>query len=329
MLRETLAGALDVAREVCRRYERLDTWWQRVVDVQAVDEYRESLPWDWGRDRAVAKAIEQWAYHYDQLLKLGRQLRPPTDKAEYVDQWPADGRPPRPERSNLTYIWALEVTAGDQEYDRWHPHYHILTPSREAAQLLNAAWQVQRPPTLRSFWNSDIRTKAGAVQRAAHYLAKYIGGSRSGGDALPEDRQSAVLNALRHQRLYSAGGDWAPIGMRYEPEDPVDRISTPLLADRGHWEAWECMYRPELPSAVSHILETRAVAEGLLRGLDEYDEDTVDALEQALDQTQCPDESARVVVQHLRNFSNDRDSSVGAKSRDLQPLPRPPPRPDD
>jgi len=333
ILRETLANALEVAREVCRRYERLDVWWRRATDPKAVDEYRAGLPWDWDRDRAAAKAIEQWNYHYRKLLEVGQELRPPTDKGEYVDEWPDDGRPPRPNRSNLTYLWAFEVTDGAQDYERWHSHYHVLFPSRAAAQLVNAAWQSQRPPTMRAFWNTDVKTKTSAdfdgdlAGRGAHYVAKYVGKSRSG-QGMPEQRRAAALHALREQRLYSAGGDWSPIGMRYEPDDPITHISTPLLAERGHWEAWECYYRPELPSAVSHVLEIRRTAKDLLRDLDEYSEETVETLERALDETTCPDESAREVVRLLRNFSDDSECDRGRPGRDVHTSPHPPPRPD-
>lgn len=179
------------------------------------------------------------AAHWRRELKR-RLKKPPVSRAnfsKYCSTWCEDfgfGPPTTVDETGkpkTTYIWAIEVTSGQHD-DRWHVHLHVLTPTRQDAERINAAWQMHREQ--RDVANTDIsggnresyRVRPGetptelAKSDPVAYIVAYV--SKAGLDKLPPSMRQTYIEGMQDVRKYDAGGLWRPLGIGRDPsDDPV------------------------------------------------------------------------------------------------------------
>jgi len=154
------------------------------------------------------------------------------------------------EEESLTYLWQkeceLHLPDETSPAGHYHWHLHVVVPSREVAELLNACWQATREqddPCQTDISSADTSGRDDTDSEAeamARELSLYLAGTRSGAfleEATGWQVRSYFLQ-LHGTRLYAAGGRWRPIGVTPDQttDDPVVAVA---WADVDEWYSWE------------------------------------------------------------------------------------------
>jgi len=151
------------------------------------------------------------------------RVMPPSRYGRPNRRWSSTWRRGQWDATATSGMWIREISTGSAAHRGWHVHVHVLVESREAAELVNAAWQrAYAHITGDERWTStDITTISG--EAASRYVAKYV----SKGD-IPSDPalHGVYVRGSRHFRRCDAWGDMRPLGIGSSSGD-VTHIGRP------------------------------------------------------------------------------------------------------
>lgn len=234
-LRDHWSAAVDLAREMRRANRKMEEWEKR-KDADYGD-----LP----------KALGDYWYDYwdAKQNRLARTLRDAVG-GDWHQRAFTEGT------DELTYLWQKECEVS-VDAGHYHWHYHVATPDRETAELLNAAWQVTR--TQPDTCQTTIQTREGDAEDLGEELGQYLSGTRSGAflDGAETWQVAAFFIQLRDVRLYGAAGEWRPIGVRPDSDDenPVVAVAWANSSKWFTWEEWWTAGREAVEIAGTHGIQ--------------------------------------------------------------------------